>query len=127
MGASTPPFVGSDRGDVYVYDDLKALYGRIEAADAPSLDLFDSTGRPLRVVVEGHTWAIDEDRVEAPEPERLVSILRAYFERLPAQYSAYRLRAADTMNLEDLLTLRQELAHEVAPGVWAKLLSRSWG
>jgi hypothetical protein len=123
----TPPFVASDSGDVYVYDDLKAMYAEVEAYDAPSMDLFDATGRPLRVVVQGYTWTVDEDRVDSPEPERLVSILRTYFERLPEQYSSYRARAADTPGLSDLLTLRQELAREPAPGIWAKLFRRSLG
>jgi hypothetical protein len=123
----TPPFAVSDRGDVYVYDDAAALYGGIEALDAPDINLFDATGRPLRVLVEDYTWRIDEDRIDPPEPERLVSILRTYFERLPEKFAAYRERAAETSNVADLLILRQELAREPAPGTWAKLIGRSWG
>ena len=127
MSELTPPFVGSDRGDVYVYDDLSAMYGRIEAVDASSMDLFDATGRPLRVVVEGHTWTVDSDRVDPPEPERLISILRSYFARLPERFSNYAVRATAAPGLGDLLKLRQELAHESAPGLWAKLFGQSWG
>lgn len=127
MSALTPPFVGSDRGDVYVYDDLNAMYARIEAVDAPSMDLFDAAGRPLRAVVEGYTWTVDADQVDAPQPDRLISILRNYFDRLPEKFSDYAARAKAAHGLDDLLTLRQELAREQAPGVWGKLFGRSWG
>jgi len=123
----TPPFVGSDRGDVYVYSDLSSMYADIEAVDASSMDLFDATGRPLRIVVEGPTWTIDPDRIDPPEPERLISILRSYFARLPKKFADYATRAAASPGLEDLLNLRQELAREPAPGVWARFFGRSWG
>ena len=127
MSALAPPFVGSDRGDVYVYDDLSAMQRGIEAYDAPNMDLFDAMGRPLRAIVDGYSWTVDQDQIAPPDPERLVSILRTYFERLPEQFSGYRARAADTSSLSDLLTLRQELAREPAPGIWARLFGRSWG
>jgi hypothetical protein len=127
MSAPIPPFVRSDHGDVYVYDDLHGMYGEIEAYDAPTMDLFDATGRPLRVVVDGYTWTVDQDSIDSPEAERVASILRTYFERLPEQFTSYRVLAADTQSLSDLLTLRQGLAREPAPGIWAKLFRRSWG
>ena len=122
-----PPYIFSDRGDVYVYDDLAALYAEIEAVDVSGLDLFDATGRPLRAVVSGYTWTVDEDDVLSPEPERLISMLRTYFERMPEDFSGYRARAAEMTSLSDLIALRQQLAREPAPGFVARLFRRSWG
>lgn len=127
MSSLTAPFVCSDRGDVYVYDDLDAMYARIEAVDAPSMELFDAVGRSLQIVVEGRTWTVDPDRVGSPDTERLVSILRRYFARLPEKYSEYQARATAAPSLGDLLNLRQELAREPRPGLWAKLFGQSWG
>jgi hypothetical protein len=126
MSLLNPPFVASDRGDVYVYDDLSSMYARIEALDAPGMDLFDATGRPLQVLVEGYSWTVDPQRVEPPDPDRLVGILRRYFSRLPEEFSDYAERAAAAPNLDDLVHLRQDLAREPAPGLWAKVLRRSW-
>ncbi|HEX4324923.1 MAG TPA: hypothetical protein VHZ77_09875 [Gaiellaceae bacterium] len=123
----TPPFLAGDRGDIYVFADLNAMYSGVEAYDAPKMDLFDATGRPLRAVVDGYSWTVDQDQVGRPDPERLESILQSYFARLPEAFSAYSARAAKAANLNDLVRLRQELAHEPAPGIWAKLFRRSWG
>jgi hypothetical protein len=123
----TPPFIASERGDVSVYADLTAMYADIEAVDASSMDFFDATGRQLRAVVDGYTWTIDLDQVGLPDPEGLVSVLRSYFARLPEALSAYSARAATATSPNDLVRLRQELAGEPAPGLWAKLFRRSWG
>ena len=103
------------------------MYTRIEAVEASSMDLFDAKGRPLRVVVEGNTWTIEADRIDPPESERLMSILRSYFAPLPERFSDYAARASIAPSLDGLLNLRQELAREPAPGRWAKLFGRSWG
>jgi hypothetical protein len=122
-----PPFLASERGDVDVFDRLRDMYAEIEAVDASNMDLFDATGRPLRVVVDGYTWSVDEEQVDPPDPERLVALLRDYFARLPETFSDYSARASTATDLSDLVRLRQELAHEPAPGLWAKLFRRSWG
>jgi hypothetical protein len=127
MGLLTPPFLASDRGDVYVYDDLPALYANVEALDVPVIDLFDSAGRPLRAVVEGYSWTVEQQQVEPPDPDRLEVTLRRYFARLPEEFSSYRARAATAPDLSHLVRLRQNLAQEPAPGRWAKLFRRSWG
>ena len=123
----TPPFLASDRGDIDVFDDLSQMYAGVEAVDASHMDLFDATGRPLHAIVDGYTWTVDQHRAEPPDPERLALILRSYFARLPKTFSAYSARAATAPSLDDLVHLRQELAHEPAPGLWAKLFRRSWG
>lgn len=51
MSLLNAPFVASDRGDVYVYDDLSGMCAAVEAYDAPGMDLFDATGRPLTEAV----------------------------------------------------------------------------
>jgi hypothetical protein len=127
MSLLIPPFVASDRGDVYVYEDIGGMCAAIEAYDAPNMDLFDATGRPFRAVVDGYTWTVDQDQVGPPEPERLEAILRRYFARLPENFPDYAARAATASSLEDLIQLRKELAREPAPGMWAKLFRRSWG
>jgi len=121
------PFVANDRGDVIAFDDLDTMCGDIEAIDASKMELFDATGRPLRAVVEGYKWHIDEHRVGDPEPDRLTDILRGYFARLPDQLAGFSARAVAASSLEELLQLRIELSGAPDPGRWSKLFRRSWG
>lgn len=127
MGPTQTPFVANDRGDVYIYRDRNMMYEDIEAADASKMDIFDAAGRPIRVVVEGYKWRLDEQHAGAPDPDRLAGILRGYFARLPAELADFSQRAAGTLSLEELIQLRIALSDAPSPGRWNKLFKRPWG
>ncbi len=127
MGRLQSPFVANDRGDVMAFDLLQTMYADIEAIDASKIEFFDATGRPLRAVLEGYTWHVDEHRPGEPAPERLAEILRDYFSRLPDELAEFSSRAEATSSLEELLQLRIELSAAPDPGGWSKLFRRSWG
>lgn len=122
-----PPFVVSDRGDVYVVNDLQAMYAQVEAIDASTMEFFDAAGRPIRVIVEGYKWHVDQHGADVPAPDRLVGILRDYFARLPAALTGFSARAAAATSLDELVQLRLELAAAPDPGRWSRLFKRSWG
>jgi hypothetical protein len=74
-------------------------------------EFFDATGRRLNAdVCDGRLeFKIVEER--RPEPERLTALLRSYFERLPKHLREFTARAQDASSLEELVALRQEIAH----------------
>ena len=127
METLVPPFIASDQGDVYVFNDLDAMYADIEAIDASTIELFDVAGRPIRVIVEGYTWHVDEHRLGDPTPDRLTDILRGYFSRLPDALAEFSARAVAAASLDELVQLRVELAAAPDPGRWSKLFKRPWG
>lgn len=122
-----PPFVANDRGDVVAFQDLATMYADIEAIDASKIELFDATGRPLRAVIEGYKWHIDEHHAGDPAPERLTDVLRDYFFRLPIELGEFSARAVRATSLEQLLQLRIELSMAPDPSRWSKLFRRPWG
>jgi hypothetical protein len=108
------PFVANDQGDVYVYDDPEAMYSDIEMYDASTMEFFDVSGRPIRVIVEGYTWHIDEHNIFPPEPDRVSAVLRGYFARLPEHLRQFSARATAASRLADLVQLRKELESTTA-------------
>jgi hypothetical protein len=127
MNRLPTPLVANYGGDVFAFDDLEAMQADIEAFDASKIELFDATGRPLRAVVEGYKWHVDEYWTGDPDPDRLTDILRDYFSRLPAALAEFSARAVAATSLDDLLQLRIELSVAPDPGRWSKLFKRPWG
>lgn len=121
------PFLANDRGDVYVYDTLEAMRADIEAIDASKIEFFDADGRPIRVIVEGYKWHIDEHSADPPAPDRLTDILRDYFARLPEELADFSARASAASSLDELLRLRIDLSDFPDPGRWSRLFRRKWG
>jgi hypothetical protein len=121
------PFIGSDQGDVYVFDSLAEMYSDIEAVDASTIEFFDAAGRPIRAIVERSRWRIDGEHVDPPDPDRLMSILRQYFSRLPNELNEFSTRAAAASTLGQLVQLRTELSFVPRPGRWSKFFRQTWG
>lgn len=127
MDRSRAPFVANYRGDVIVFSDLETMHADIEALDASNVELFDAAGRPLRAVVEGYKWHVDEHWTGDPDPDRLIDLLRSYFSRLPDELAEFASRAVAAASLDELLQLRIELSGAPDPGRWSKLFKRPWG
>jgi len=111
MSALTAPFLASDDGDVSVYETIDKMVASIESIDAldESSEYFDSQGVVLIPQLDETRWHLTPSS-SAPQPQRLETILRSYFARLPNRYAEYTARATSAASLSSLVDLRVELA-----------------
>ena len=99
-----PPFVGSERGDLWTFDDL-AAHG-IESFDVKDMEVFDSEGRVLRPVLNGFEVRYEPSPDSPPRPERLTTLIRVFFQRLTKEWQQpFRAEAEACESLPELLAL----------------------
>jgi hypothetical protein len=109
MSDLTPPLLAVEReSDVSIYETLDQMAAAIEAYDVKAHDFYDSTGKPLTAKVDGYRVVGFDPAPEQPDPQRLESILRDYFRRLPERDRSFSVRAADAASLSELVDLSLE-------------------
>lgn len=113
MPGLVAPFFANDNGDVSVFESVDKMIATIEPVDALDgrHEFFDSLGTVLHPTADPERWHPTASSEEG-RPQRLESILRSYFARLPERFADYSTRAARSTSLSELVRLRSELARE---------------
>src|SRR5438105_4011917 len=84
-----PPFFAIDGYDVSTYESMDRMASQIEAYDAGAIEFFDARGQPLKAVTEGYRVVTFVAPQAAPNPERLETLLRGYFNHLTERERTY--------------------------------------
>lgn len=79
----SPPIITDDNGDMEVYATVEAVCLNLEAVDVRDgvYEVFDSTGRPLRLTASGETISVELEREAEPNQPELEMRLRRFIER----------------------------------------------
>jgi hypothetical protein len=112
MANLIPPFLANENGDVTIYRTLDDIAAHVEAVDVRNgaYDFYDSRGQVILASISADRVALATAPQDFVHPERLESVLRRYFARLPRRFSEFSELASGAATLADLVSLRERLA-----------------